>query len=155
PTGQDMQITAYNDGRSCPGGCDAHVVFRSAHNGTGNAHLPGAGLAPCVVGKECEICFDANLSQCMIGMYRGNRPAAGRFDFASAFFDAQCSLSQLPAALAEVCAATAKTGAAWEKRLNCIKDRTSSKCQDLMTKADAAKEADEKKYQKCKSMGEA
>ena len=34
-----MDITSYDDGRSCPADCDSHVVFRNVHNGTANAFL--------------------------------------------------------------------------------------------------------------------
>ena len=37
-----MRLTMYDDGRSCPANCDAHVVFHSDDNGTPNAHLPGS-----------------------------------------------------------------------------------------------------------------
>src|SRR5215203_99281 len=75
--GRDMKITVYSDGRSCPGGCDAHVVMDGSDNGTPNAHSVGstdAAPAKCEVGRDCRICFDARLEQCMTVTYRGGGP---------------------------------------------------------------------------------
>src|SRR5512139_585709 len=86
--GHDMKITIYNDGLSCPGGCDAHFVMHSSDNGTANARSPGStGL----------ICFDAGLTQCMSVMYRGAGPHPRTFDFTPAFFEDACARADLPA----------------------------------------------------------
>lgn len=52
-----MRVTMYADGVSCPGGCDAHVVFRGSVNGTANAHAPDSTARPyqrCKSGQECR-----------------------------------------------------------------------------------------------------
>src|SRR5512139_1674522 len=82
--GHDMKITIYNDGLSCPGGCDAHFVMHSSDNGTANARSPGStATSPqkCQPGAPCLICFDAGLTQCMSVMYRGAGPHPRTFDF--------------------------------------------------------------------------
>ena len=36
----DMRLTIYDDGISCPGNCDSHVVMNTADNGTRHAYRP-------------------------------------------------------------------------------------------------------------------
>jgi hypothetical protein len=155
PSGKDMQITVYSDGVSCPAGCDAHVVFNAADNGTGNAHLPGTANATCVKDSACRICFDAQLTQCMDVMYRREGPAPGRFDFTPAFFDSACARTDIPARLASECATLKANAGQWADRVNCIREPADPKCIDLMTRANQAKAVDEPKYRKCVAMGEA
>src|SRR5947209_10477168 len=89
PAAVNMTPTVYDDGKSCPNGCDAHVVFHPRHNGTANAFDPSSSRAApreCVVGQQCRICFSASDASCMLATYRGAGPPPGRFDFTPAFY---------------------------------------------------------------------
>ena len=121
--GTTMIATIYDDGLSCPGGCDAHVVFASRHNGTANPFAPGSSrTAPlrCTVGQPCTICFAAGGTDCLTVRYRGGGPRPGRFDFTPAFFDEQCGQPMLPAPAfnREYAAAPAM-----QRSLNCAYER--------------------------------
>lgn len=156
--GQDMKITVYNDGRSCPGGCDAHVVMNANDNGTPNAHSLGstaAAPARCAVGQDCRICFDAGLEQCVTVTYRGSGPPKGRFDFTPAFFEAACARTDLPDRLRKDCDDKKAVARVLANRLNCIKNPVEPKCDQMMKAASAAQAADEAEYQKCRQLGEA
>ena len=90
---ENFQPTIYSDGASCPGNCDAHVVFHRSHNGTKFASLPSSPRSSplaCKVGEACRICFDDRDSSCMDVLYRGNGPDKERFDFTPAFYEAAC-----------------------------------------------------------------
>jgi hypothetical protein len=155
--GKDMKITVYNDGKSCPGGCDAHVVMDPSDNGTPNARLPGSpASAPqkCQPGQPCQICFDAALTQCMSVLYRGAGPHKGTFDFTPAFFEEACARPDLPARLAADCQGKRAQAKALDGRNNCIVDPAAPKCVDLMAKASMAKETDGPAYRECKKLGE-
>jgi hypothetical protein len=155
--GRDMKITVYSDGRSCPGGCDAHVVMNGSDNGTANARTPNStDAAPekCVAGNDCRVCFDAGLEQCMTVIYRGGGPPRGTFDFTPAFFEAACSGTDLPPRLKDDCDAKKAAARQLEGRLNCIKNPSGPKCLEMMTAAAAAQQADEGEYQKCKQVSE-
>src|SRR4051794_9429027 len=86
-----IAATMYSDGRSCPGACDAHVVFQKRLNGTRNAFLPplanraDSGDHACVNGQSCMICFDQLDVSCITVMFRGSGPPDGKFDFTPAF----------------------------------------------------------------------
>src|SRR5262245_30891670 len=101
-TAPTFQVTMYSDGRSCPGDCDATVVFQARHNGTVDAFAPPianralADPPACIVGQTCMICFDSTDASCIEVMYRGNGPAPRRFDFTPAFFEENCSRADLP-----------------------------------------------------------
>ena len=41
-TAEEIKLTIYDDGKSCPAGCDAHVVFHQSMNGTELAHALGS-----------------------------------------------------------------------------------------------------------------
>ena len=93
---EDFQSTIYSDGASCPGNCDAHVVFHRSHNGTKFASLPSSPRSSpvaCKVGEPCRICFDDRDSSCMDVLYRGNGPDKERFDFTPAFYEAACPMA--------------------------------------------------------------
>lgn len=88
PAYSEVRLTIYDDGLSCPGNCDAHVVFHSTLNGTQYAHNPASKSVPfekCVTGQLCNICFASDLKQCMKVMYRGGGPTKMTFDFTPNF----------------------------------------------------------------------
>ena len=161
-----MKATTYDDGRSCPGNCEAHVVFKAkAHNGTLNAFRPSSKggsfsnrhsgqLKTCDKGKRCAICFGQGDDTCMLAVYRGNGPAVGRFDFTPKFMLSRCREKGLPKTFATFCKSHFRTAAKLAKKINCIKNPTHAKCAATLTQARAAKAADLPKYRLCKKMGE-
>jgi hypothetical protein len=161
-----MKPTAYDDGRSCPNKCDAHVVFKArVHNGTLNAFLPArtggpysnrrsGKLAKCQRGKPCAICFGTANKTCMLAVFRGNGPRAGRFDFTPNFMKSRCKDKGLPAIFARFCTDHIRTAARLAAKVNCIKTPTHRKCAATMKAAGAAKKADQPKYALCKRLGQ-
>ena len=154
---RDMVATIYDDGKSCPAGCDAHVVFHPTHNGTQNAFDPSSDRsAPrkCVVGQTCKICFSANASSCMSAVYRGAGPPAGRFDFTPAFYEENCPKPDLPAAFAAQCRSAQPSVASLREQINCIATPEHAKCKQMMEAAARRKAADDALYEECKRLGE-
>lgn len=45
PPAVNMTPAVYDDGKSCPNDCDAHVVFHPRHNGTADAYDPSGSRA--------------------------------------------------------------------------------------------------------------
>lgn len=153
-----MTLTIYDDGRSCPGGCDAHVVMDPANNGTPNAYLPtspAGAFRRCVVGQECKICFDADPQSCMTVMYRGNGPHRDRFDFTPAFYEQNCSRPGIPRALAAQCASLRAQARRLEGRLNCFQTPEHPRCAGVMAQARQRQAQDKPIYEACLSQTEA
>ena len=157
PQARNMIATIYDDGKSCPNDCDAHVVFHSTHNGTRNAFDPASTrVAPrrCVVGQQCNICFSEAAASCMLATYRGGGPAVGRFDFTPAFYEANCPRENLPAVFAAQCRSAQPAINRLRTQINCIEDPTNEKCKALMETVARRKAADDVIYEECKSLGE-
>lgn len=156
---RSIAATMYSDGRACPGGCDAHVVFQKRLNGTSNAFLPPlANRAEpqrhaCVSGQPCMICFDDADSTCITTMYRGSGPPDGKFDFTPAFFDEWCPKSDKPQALTSECAVIERARRRYEVRVNCFATPEHDACKSLMATALAAQKADEPEYKRCEQIG--
>ncbi len=157
---RDMKLTIYDDGRSCPGGCDAHVVINAADNGTRYAFRPDAQRndpRPCINGQTCRICFGEDDTSCMTVLYRGAGPPVGTFDFTPAFYDRTCPEADLPKALREQCTsldrATNKRG--YSTAINCIANPTHTRCTEIIANATARYQADRLKRDQCLSLGEA
>ena len=155
-----FRITIYDDGKSCPGNCDAHVVLNAKDNGTAHAFLTSSSRskpAPCLSGKPCRICFDKASTSCMTATYRGSGPDQGTFDFTPAFFAQNCDTSNTPPQLARYCkemeASIARNG--YDKRVNCIKHPRHRQCRSVMRQARKAKRRDSKIRNLCISQGEA
>ncbi len=158
PQATNIIATLYDDGKSCPNNCDAHVVFHPRHNGTRNAFDPASTRsAPrkCVVGQECKICFSANDSSCMLATYRGAGPEFGRFDFTPAFYEENCSKPNLPTAFSRECRGAQPAINRLQRQINCIATPEHEKCKTMMAAAARRKAADDVIYDECKSMGEA
>lgn len=160
-----MTLTSYDDGRSCPGNCDAHVVFSAVHNGTANAFRPAkaedplaarrANLrAPCRVGEDCAICFGKAASSCIVTTYRGSGPKRGRFDVTPAFLKARCGQPGLPEALDEKCRSHMAAARRLAQRVSCIERPSHPSCVEVMRAAVAAKETDTPRYERCKELGQ-
>lgn len=160
PTWADSFIaTIYGARRSCPGNCDAHVVFHEAHNGTKYASLPASprtAPAACKVGRICRICFDDSDASCLTVMYRGEGPAKGRFDFTAAFYESACTKPGLPAPLTRKCRSFEQQ---YEEltanAVYCLKDRVHPGCRTVIAEAEAAKKADQSLWAECRKLGEA
>jgi hypothetical protein len=159
-----LTMTTYDDGFSCPGDCDAHVVFRKQHNGTRNAFLPAVGADPlanranaaqfpCVKGKECVVCFAEAKESCIVTTYRGTGPPLGRVDATPAFMKEWCDKPALPEAIATECKRLKGNAASLAARINCIAEPSHEKCKAKMDAAAAAKTADAPEFQKCVAMG--
>lgn len=154
-----MGLTIYDDGISCPAGCDAHVVINAADNGTGNAFSADSSRSsprPCRNGEVCNICFTDAANSCMQAIYRGGGPPVGKFDFTPAFYDQNCSRTDIPAALKTQCAAldNAATSSGYQSAINCIGNAGAPACVDLITKARQLQDQDRPERDKCLSLGE-
>lgn len=154
---RNMKATIYDDGKSCPGGCDAHVVFAGEHNGTRNAFDPSSSRAAprkCVNGRPCRICFSADAASCMTATYRGGGPPAGRFDFTPPFFEENCPKTGLPAAFTEKCRSAQPGIDRLKTQVNCIAEPQHEKCKVMMDAAARRKAADDLLYEECLRIGE-
>lgn len=157
PQATNMIATIYDDGKSCPNNCDAHVVFAQRHNGTRNAFDPASSRSTpkkCDLGQQCKICFSENESSCMLATYRGSGPPAGRFDFTPAFYEENCPNPNLPAVFARQCREAQPAMARLKKQINCVTNPEHAKCKTMMQAAARRKAADEIVYNECKTLGE-
>jgi hypothetical protein len=158
PQALEMRPTVYDDGKSCPNNCDAHVVFADSHNGTRNAYDPASSRnAPrkCTVGQKCMICFSEQASSCLAVTYRGSGPPKNRFDFTPAFFEENCEHAGLPVPLARMCSEAKPEVERLRTRVNCFQTPEHPQCKALMKKVMERKAADEVLYAECKSLGQA
>jgi len=153
----DVRLTLYDDGLSCPGGCDSHVVFHSSINGTQYAHHPNTKKEPfkrCSPGESCEICFSSDRKQCMEVMYRGGGPSPMTFDFTPRFYSEHCPSTANYPALQAKCSELKAGEQSLAGRVNCIKDPEATKCSEKMSAAIAAANADKIDYDACRTIGE-
>ncbi len=168
PPAEVMTVTAYGDGLSCPGGCDAHVVFARRHDGTRNAFAPGptllawrdsAAAHPCgggpgpSAGRPCVICFDDADASCLLTLHRGSGPPAGRFDVNATFLAETCPLVALPSAIQDLCAGYRQAVMTLAARHSCIADESQGACRNLMQAARAAWTEDRPRYEACLAAG--
>jgi hypothetical protein len=156
---RSIKLTIYDDGLSCPGNCDAHVVMFPTDNGTRYAFRPGStrsNPAKCIVGEDCEICFSDADATCMHAKYRGNGPSAGRFDFTPAFYSENCSRSDVPRALRKQCNSLDRAAShlGYAEAINCFDEPDNPKCSSTMANARAAQDADIPKRKRCLDIGQ-
>ena len=155
-----MRLTIYDDGRSCPADCDAHVAINSSDNGSRYAFLPTSSRAaplPCVAGEDCKICFNDADDSCMTVRYRGGGPSVGTFDFTPAFYKAFCSRTELPAELSKQCREldAAVASLKYLNRIDCFEHGDDTRCQRPLALARSAQATDEPKRLLCLKIGEA
>lgn len=153
----EMQITGYDDGVACPGGCDAHVVFHDVHNGTAAASDPASDRSaprPCGRGRGCRVCFSADDASCLTAVYRGNGPGPGRLDFTPRFFAERCAEEGQPAALERHCAYLARQAAELAGRIDCFATPDHERCASTMREAVRRKLDDEARFLECRAIGE-
>lgn len=158
PPAVNMTPTVYDDGKSCPNNCDAHVVFHPRHNGTANAYDPSssrAAPARCVVGRPCRICFSASEASCMLATYRGAGPPPGRFDFTPAFYEENCPKADLPEAFTKQCLSARPAVQVLSQKINCVMTPEDPKCTTVIGAASRRKAADDTLYSECQTLGEA
>lgn len=155
---QVMSITTYHDGDSCPGACDAHVVFHPTHNGTSNAFAPGSSASErrrCTVGQECRICFDGSPASCMDVIYRGSGPPRTKFDVTPAFLEAHCGQAGIPPALSAYCRNLDRIAARYAGRPYCMSEAADPRCTGIRARAQLRYDQDRPAYERCLSLGEA
>lgn len=148
----EVRLTMYDDGLSCPNNCDAHVVFHSSMNGTEYAHDPSSSdsvFKPCTKDAECNICFENNLKQCMHVIYRGGGPSINTFDLTPEFYTANCPSTASYPTLQRKCSELKVAADRLTGRVNCISNERDAKCKARMEAAKAAKAADDMLYQSC------
>lgn len=154
----DIKLTIYDDGLSCPGNCDAHVVFHKSMNGTKHAHSPNSPAGrfdACEPNTICRICFDEGGQECMNVMYRGGGPPPNTFDLTSAFYQQNCSESSIPRTLRAKCNALKAAARQLDGRVNCIQNPEHRNCTQIIQSAKQRQTADRPVYEKCKRDGEA
>jgi hypothetical protein len=140
---RNMMLTIYDDGLSCPGGCDAHVVMSRPQNGTRYAFRPGSSRSDphkCISGDDCVICFGESDATCMHAKYRGEGPGVGRFDFTPAFYSENCSRSDIPTALKDQCGSLDQAARRlhYTDAIDCFDASDDPKCKAVMTDSQAA-----------------
>ncbi len=157
-TAEEIKLTIYDDGKSCPAGCDAHVVFHRSMNGTEFAHSLGSSAAAyetCTRNALCEICFDGTSENCIEIMYRGTGPGKATFDFTPAFYESWCAKPELPRNLRKKCEELSRVATKLDGRINCIRQPQHENCSELMAEAMAARTADGALYEECIRVGQA
>ncbi len=156
---QEFRATIYSDGLSCPGDCDAHVVFANRHNGTKYASAPASSRQnpePCRNGRECRICFGSADSSCLKVIYRGGGPSDFTFDFTPAFFESYCGRSGLPGPVDQLCGSFQRRYDDYTRdAVYCVSDPRNSRCRDKIAEAEARKAEDKVLYDECLRVGEA
>lgn len=157
--GHEIDITIYDDGHSCPGGCDAHVVMHNSVNGTIHAYsVASSRTAPakCVNGRECTICFSHEPDSCLVTTYRGSGPPKTKFDFTPAFFRDYCGRTNIPNQLRTYCSQMERNvkRLGYDARVNCFKNSTDTACKTIMSNALDAQSRDGMEREKCLRLGE-
>ncbi len=154
---ETVRLTIYDDGLSCPAGCDAHVVFHPMMNGTEFAHSPSNPALPyekCSVGQKCTLCLESGAKQCLDAVYRGGGPTFKTFDFTPRFYQTACASIPEQPALAKKCDELKSAAVALTGRKNCIAEPETTGCKDIISEATSAQKTDRVEYQSCKSITE-
>jgi hypothetical protein len=154
---RNMAATFYDDGKSCPGGCDSHVVFSDVHNGTGNAFSPNSKREKpekCKVGETCMICFSSASDSCLEIMYRGAGPPEGRFDLTTTFLKENCERTDLPSVLQTECRDLQPKVDVLKRNINCFEEPDNAKCSALIAAARTRQQADTLVYDECMESGQ-
>jgi len=153
----DVRLTIYDDGLSCPGNCDAHVVFAPGLNGTEFAHDPKTTAAPfaaCTLGNPCLLCIKSGGKECFTTTYRGVGPTKNTFDLTPAFFEQTCRSLPEVLALKDKCKELERSAATLQGRTNCFREPESAACKSMMKAAAGKQAVDRVTYDECKRAGE-
>jgi hypothetical protein len=127
----ELHATCYDDGDSCPGDCDPHVVANNATNGTARYHAPGStpgNWQDCRNGQDCEVCFGDDPDDCITVTHRGTGPDAGRADFTASFWEELCALGDLPETLDAECERIEQGGEGL-RAVSCLEDPSAAGCE--------------------------
>ncbi len=130
----ELHATCYDDGDSCPGGCDAHVVANGRTNGTARYHAPGSSPGDwqdCRNGQDCEVCFGDDPDDCITVTHRGSGPDAGRADFTASFWAELCAVNDLPEELDEQCDHIEQNSERLDA-VSCLENPSYPGCEDLV-----------------------
>ncbi len=163
-----MEVTCYSDGLACPGGCDAHVVFKGpAHNSeegvVRNAYAEGtrSDPKPCKRGKSCTVCFSAAAKDCITTIYRGGGPPRGTFDVTPKLLRGICFLpettelrSELPEGLKKICKGMADNIRRLGRKVNCIGFPLYEGCKPIIEAHAAIKRQDKAAFEECMRLGQ-
>jgi hypothetical protein len=147
---EELHATCYDDGASCPGGCDPHVVANNATNGSARFHAPGStpgDWQDCRNGQDCEVCFGDDPADCITVAYRGTGPDAGRADFTAEFWAELCGVEGLPEALAGECERI-DSGSERLRALSCLDDPQADGCEGIVP-SEAERRAAQQAVQEC------
>lgn len=153
-----VRLTIYDDGMSCPGNCDAHVVLHPSLNGTEFAHAPATPKSPyskCTDGAPCELCLVSGHQQCLSVMYRGAGPTLMTFDLTPAFYEQACPSASTIPLLQTKCNEISKAAAGLTGSVNCISEPANPLCKALMDAENRRRAEDQPLYEQCKTLGEA
>ena len=134
----ELHATCYDDGDSCPGGCDEHVVANNATNGTARYHAPGStpgNWQDCRNGQDCEVCFGNDPADCITVTHRGTGPDAGRADFTASFWEELCAVDDLPDTLENECDRI-ENGSEDLRSVSCLEDPTAAGCEGVAPSAE-------------------
>ncbi len=134
----ELHATCYDDGDSCPGGCDEHVVAHNTTNGTARYHAPGStpgNWRDCRNGQDCEVCFGNDPADCITVTHRGTGPDAGRADFTASFWEELCALDDLPDTLDDECDRI-EQGSDRLQTVSCLEDHDYPGCEDIAPTAE-------------------
>lgn len=153
-TTDEVRVTVYHDGQSCPANCDAHVVFHPSLNGTAHAARPGTRRAMCRIGELCRLCMDDFHQDCIEAVFRGDGPSRQVFDFTPAFIATVCERGPSQSDLARVCRQADEVAEVLQDRVNCIAEPSNVRCRRLMERARYRKATDQRAYNHCKRIGE-
>jgi hypothetical protein len=156
---RNIKLTIYDDGLSCPAGCDAHVVMFPSDNGTRYVFRPNSTRThpqKCISGNDCVICFGEADATCMHARYRGNGPSIGRFDFTPTFYSENCSRSDIPVALQTQCNSLDRDAKrlGYVDAINCFDAPEDTRCTMIIKASKAAQDADIPKRQQCIAIGQ-
>ncbi len=134
----ELHATCYDDGDSCPGGCDEHVVANSATNGTARYHAPGStpgDWRDCRNGQDCEVCFGDDPADCITVTHRGSGPDAGRADFTASFWEDLCAVEDLPDELDGQCDRIEQSSENL-RAVSCLEDPDAAGCEGVAPTAE-------------------
>lgn len=154
---ETVRLTIYDDGLSCPAGCDAHVVFHPTINGTEFAHSPSTPAPPyekCLVGQKCALCLESGTKQCLVAIYRGGGPTFKTFDFTPRFYQTACASVPEQPALAKKCDELKRAATTLKDRKNCIAEPETTGCKEIVDQASLSQKTDRAEYLNCKDIGE-
>lgn len=153
-------ISMYEDGRSCPNGCDSHVVLSNSGGFNGSIYAFSPPLSSrfsdrkaCSSGgqasSKCIVCFEKADDSCIEVSFRGAGPHPWTFDFTPAFYKEWCENPSAPRRLRAQCADWQRKANRYQWNINCIANSNIDACINIMETANADLKNDFPYYQEC------